>query len=233
MMQPESGPQLFPSSKLERAKPSRPAAKNRANLLDGKTWTKYSISIWSDIRKNREETSLHHPAIFPVDLAKRLIEVFLPPKGAVVLDPFVGIGSTVLAAQDIGKNGIGVEISEKYVDIARRRLANAGLFRSDRGSGAVHLADARNLLQIVDPGSIDLVVTSPPYWDILLQKRTADYKAQREYESGEADLGKIRSYPAFLKVLSYIFADVHLAMRPRSYCCVVVMDLRKKDRFYP
>ncbi len=230
---PESDTQLFPTSKPERAKPARPTAKNRANLLDGKAWTKNSISIWSDIRKSTEETSLHHPAIFPLGLAKRLIEVFLPPSGNVVLDPFVGIGSTVLAAQELGKKGIGIEISEKYVDLAQRRLSNAGLFRSNAGSGVVHLADARNLLQFVDPGSVDLVVTSPPYWDILLQKRSADYKAQREYEADERDLGKIRSYPAFLKVLSYIFADVRVAMRSRAYCCIVVMDLRKKDRFYP
>ncbi len=213
-------------------KRAKPAAHRRANALDGKTWTKYSISVWSDIRKTPEEIALRHPAIFPVELPKRLIEIFTKEKDRVVLDPFAGIGSTILAARMLGKSGIGIEISHKYSEMARERLRQDGLFVKGAES-IIHTCDANQLLQKVEPGSVDLVITSPPYWDILSQKRSADYKPQREYEAGSADLGKIPNYYGFLNALKEIFTDVHATMRAGSYCCVVVMDLRKKERFYP
>ncbi len=167
-----------------------------------------------------------------MELPRRLIEIFTKDKDHLVLDPFAGIGSTVLAAQSLGKSGIGIEISEKYAEIARERLRQTGLFTKET-ENIIHNCDARSLLEKVEPGSIDLVITSPPYWDVLSQKRSADYKAVREYEAGSADLGKIASYYGFLNSLKTVFADVHTAMRPGAYCCVVVMDLRKKERFYP
>jgi len=89
------------------------------------------------------------------------------------------------------------------------------------------------MLKYVKEGSVDLVVTSPPYWDILLQRRTADYKAVRHYGEEVADLGKIADYEEFIEALGQIFDVVLRAMRPGAYCCVVVMDIRKQDRFYP
>ena len=223
---------LFQTPGEPRPKRAKPAANRRANALDGKTWTKYSISVWSDIRKTPEEIALHHPAIFPVELPKRLIEIFSKQNDRVVLDPFAGIGSTIVAARSLGKKGIGIEISQKYSDLAREWLSQEGLFLKDSQS-VIHNRDARELLQIVEPGSVDLVITSPPYWDVLSQKRTADYKPTRDYESGSSDLGKIASYHGFLNALKRILTDVHTALRVGAYCCVVVMDLRKKERFYP
>ena len=46
--------------------------RRRANALDGKTWTRYSISVWSDIKKTAEENALKHPAMFPIALAQRV-----------------------------------------------------------------------------------------------------------------------------------------------------------------
>jgi DNA modification methylase len=207
--------------------------KRRANGLDGKTWTKYSISVWSDIQKSKDERALGHPAMFPVELPRRLIHIFTNDKSMTVLDPFTGVGSTLVAAEQLGINGVGLEISKKYCAITADRLRQAGLF-DDRGPTCqVHNADARDLLQIVQSNSIDLVVTSPPYWDILIEKRTADYKPQRDYGDDVRDLGRIRNYGEFLDALAAIFANVFVAMRRGAYCCTVIMDLRKKDAFYP
>ncbi len=50
--------------------------RKRANELDGKTWLRYSVSVWSDIRKTKEEVALKHPAMFPSALAfNELLEV--------------------------------------------------------------------------------------------------------------------------------------------------------------
>ncbi|MCK5588041.1 MAG: hypothetical protein KAI34_04910, partial [Candidatus Lokiarchaeota archaeon] len=47
----------------------------RLNDLDGKTWTRYSISVW-DIAKSPQEMKLKHPAMFPEELVKRLITIY-------------------------------------------------------------------------------------------------------------------------------------------------------------
>ncbi len=209
------------------------SAKGRANELDGKTWTKYSISIWSDIKKTPEEIELGHPAIFPLALVSRLIEIFTNRDDKVVLDPFAGVGTTVLAAKRLGKHGIGIELNPEFADKARSRCAIASMFDVPGGSAVIHTANARDLLQYVGEGSVDLVVTSPPYWNILTEKRTADYKEIRHYGDEAGDLGRISDYHEFLLQLKEIFAKVYRAMRPGAYCCVVVMDLRKKNKFYP
>jgi site-specific DNA-methyltransferase (adenine-specific) len=65
-----------------------------------------------------------HPAPFPLELPARLIQLYTFA-GDVVLDPFMGSGSTALAAQQAGRRYIGYDTSEEYVDLARKRLAAA------------------------------------------------------------------------------------------------------------
>ena len=56
----------------------RPAPSKRANDLDGKTWLRNSISIWSDISKTPEEIALKHPAMFPTQLVSRFDRIVYP-----------------------------------------------------------------------------------------------------------------------------------------------------------
>jgi DNA modification methylase len=83
--------------------------------------------IWTGI--NGASTRLH-PAPFPVKLAERLVRMF-SFVGDVVLDPFMGTGSTNLAALSWGRNSIGVEIDSSFIDIALNRLREkASMFRN-------------------------------------------------------------------------------------------------------
>ena len=209
-----------------------PSTIKRANELGGKTWLRHSISIWGDLRKTKEERELKHPAMFPMALAERLIECFMNEQSRVILDPFAGIGSTLIAAKELGKDAIGIEIAPEYAEIARNRVDQVLPFEGKQDI-KIHVADSRDLAAYVPAKSVDMVITSPPYWDILLEKRTADYKESRDYGEARADLGKIRDYQEFLLELRRVFVQVYDVMRPRSYCCMVAMDLRKKNRFYP
>jgi len=60
----------------------------------------------------------------PVTLAEKCIRAGCPPEG-VVLDPFVGTGTTLVAATNLGRSGLGIDASEPYIHEARRRLADA------------------------------------------------------------------------------------------------------------
>ena len=204
----------------------------RANGLDGKKWLKYSISIWNDLRKSKEEMNLGHPAMFPSDLAQRLIECFTNEEGCLILDPFVGVGSTLVAAKTLGKDAVGIEISPDFAVLAETQVEQTIPYKGE-SEVKIHVADSRELYKYVSPNSVDMVITSPPYWDILLEKRTADSKEQRDYGGAAEDLGKIRDYEKFLRELHKIFEQVYDVMKLNSYCCVIAMDLRKKNRFYP
>lgn len=65
----------------------------------------------------------HHPAPYPVELAERLIRMF-SFVGDTVLDPFLGTGTTALAAAKAGRNSVGFEIDASYFDMARKRIEN-------------------------------------------------------------------------------------------------------------
>lgn len=213
--------------------------RSRANGLDGSAWTRNSISIWSDLRKGTGETALRHPALFPLALPARLIECFTPPGPGLVLDPFAGSGSTPLAAWMAGKAGLGIELSAAFVALAeeRYRLASGGDAARDgdkeRGTFRVIAGQAQALDKYVQPNSVQLCITSPPYWNILEQKRTADGKALRDYGDACEDIGKVPSYDTFLDELEAIFSKVLIALQPGAYCCTVVMDIRKGSHFYP
>ena len=71
-----------------------------------------------------QEANTEHPAPFPLALPKRAIE---STSAETILDPFMGSGTTLRAAKDLGRKAIGIEIEERYCDIAARRMAQAVL----------------------------------------------------------------------------------------------------------
>lgn len=204
----------------------------RMNDLDGKTWTRYSISIW-DITKSPKEMKLKHPAMFPKELVERLIKIYTK-RGDVVLDPFLGSGSTILAARTLDRKGVGFEIAEKFVKLAKKRVAQQLLdSKGDVEEPIIYHDDAMKLLDYLKPNSVDLVVTSPPYWDVHRQKRTADYKDIRPYTESKIDLGNISNYGDFLNALKDVFGKVYTVLRSGKWCVIIIMDIRKKDELYP
>ena len=71
-----------------------------------------------------------HPAPFPVELASRAIWLSTWP-GEVVLGPFARTGSILVAARVLGRRAICIEVSERYCELAARRLAQGALFSLD------------------------------------------------------------------------------------------------------
>lgn len=206
------------------------AKRRKTTQLDGKTWLRYSISIWDDI-KTAEERSYRHPAIFPESLTDRLIEIFGYENEGSVLDPFSGSGSTLCSAYRCGLPSVGFEISAEYLELTRRRLAEI------QGSKDCYprLIQSSSLFieDYLEPETVGLCITSPPYWDILNRSRTADGKSVRNYGADPEDLGNEEDYSVFLDSLQKVFAGVYTVLIPGSYCIVIVMDIRKRSNFYP
>lgn len=203
----------------------------RYNELTGKEWLQYSFSIWRDIRKSDDERNIKHPAMFPSALAEKVIKTYTRKNDA-VLDPFMGIGSTIIAAYKQDRRAIGMDLSKEFINLANRRLKELNGALNNKKIKVIN-ADARHLKEHLKDQEIDLCVTSPPYWDILNMRRTADGKTIKNYGKDKTDLGNIDNYEQFLSELIQIFSDVYDVLKPGGHCVVVVMDIRKKDKFYP
>lgn len=210
--------------------------KQRANQLNGKTWLQYSFSIWRDISKNEEERKLGHPAMFPTQLTDRLIKIYTKP-GEIVLDPFLGSGTTLVSAYQLGRKSIGIELSENYVNLAKKRIKNYQLKLTDLDQNSytpkIFKDTIFNVNKLLKKESVNLVITSPPYWNILNQARTADQKRIRNYSDSKEDLGNIENYNEFLERLKRGFFQIYKVLKKGGHCIVVVMDIRKKSSFYP
>jgi len=142
-------------------------------------------------------------------------------RGDVVLDPFCGWGTTLLAAGLIQRRGIGIEIEEARVDIARRRLA----FHSLNDAAQVLPGDSSSML--LDDGSIDLCLTSIPYFGPW---RDADWRHGETHTSqcyGQID------YATYLTMLDRVFAEVTRVLKPGAYFVAMAENLRIDDKFVP
>jgi len=88
------------------------------SLISAENYQLWFRQIWSDITG---ASTRRHPAPFPLELAERIVRMF-SFVGDTVLDPFMGTGTTNLAAAQWGRNSIGVEIDQEYWKIATKRL---------------------------------------------------------------------------------------------------------------
>ncbi|HID93232.1 MAG TPA: hypothetical protein EYP60_03950 [bacterium (Candidatus Stahlbacteria)] len=241
--------QLF-LARSQEIKPPEPTKRKRINIK-GDEWTRLSISIWNDISKNREERALNHPAMFPSQLVRRLVRIFSQDHD-VILDPFLGVGSTLIGAVLEGRSGVGFEIVPEYALKANERLKfiyTSDIFRpvqvlyvekpqmisfsNQETKIVICNVDAREIDKCLLPSSIDLCITSPPYANILTRKRTADRKDTKKYSELKEDLGNISDYNKFLTELSNIFSKVIKILKPKSHFIIIVMDIRQGPNFIP
>ena len=79
-------------------------------------------TIWEYLNAgDKDKLKRKHPAVFPDKIPHDFIQCFCPSNG-IVLDPFIGCGSTAIAAKKLGRNYIGIDISKEYCDLAEERL---------------------------------------------------------------------------------------------------------------
>lgn len=215
--------------------------RNTLNDLTATEWIPETVSVWTQrglgAKHPDAQIEREHPAPFSFTDVSRLIRFFSKRSGT-VLDPFVGIGSTLKACALEGRRGIGIDLNPKYTQLAKKRLQVEvrDLFAVVEEQ-RIMLGDARDLVPHLEEDSIDFVVTSPPYWNILHKE---DHKARQErtsqnldtrYSDNGHDLGNIHDYQTFLQEVAHILGGCGRCLRPRKYMAIVVSDFRDKARY--
>ncbi|MBI2885896.1 MAG: DNA methylase [Chloroflexi bacterium] len=215
--------------------------RNKLNELTSREWMSETVSVWLQRGLGAQhpdaQIERQHPAPFSFSDVSRMIR-FFTKRGGVVLDPFVGVGSTLKACALEGRVGIGFELNPHYAQLARERIEReVAPDAPTRTQQKVVEGDARKLVPSLEYDSVDFVMTSPPYAAILHKE---DHKARQErrsqgldtrYGDDPADLGNIRDYPAFLEELATILGACSHPLKPGKYMAVVVGDFRHKSRY--
>lgn len=172
-----------------------------------------------------------HPATYPIALANRLIQLFTH-RGELVLDPFVGSGSTLVAARDTDRNAVGFDLSPEYVHLSRTRLENEGNLLQSTEQMAIH-ADARCIPAYLSPESVSLIVTSPPYANLLNRRRRNKSRRDRDndqlnkieqYSQDPRDLGTM-NIEDYTESMGSIFENLLPLLRPKAHCVINVPDM--------
>ncbi|MGC8935598.1 MAG: DNA methyltransferase [Thermoproteota archaeon] len=220
---------------------------NHLNCLDPKEWVKSQVAIWEFSYEKRDirDKSIH-PAVFPIGLPKKCIQLFTH-RGELVLDPFVGTGTTLVAAFDLNRNAVGFDLKKEYVDFANKRLAQTKLNLNSESTkeSTVQIAicdDAHNIPEYLEPETVSLSVTSPPYANMLnrprlnkslrgdLRKNQHFLKVQ-QYSQDPRDLGTMEP-KRYAEVLGEIYKGLLPLHKPRAHAVINVTDLWWKEGKY-
>jgi len=204
-------------------------------------WLKAQIGVWRfhyegrDVRDKRQ-----HPATFPISLAAQVISLFTHA-GELVVDPFVGSGTTLVAARDLHRNAVGFDINRDYTDLCHLRLSQLPLEFPSMPSTqqiAIH-DDARNIAEYLEPETVKLFFTSPPYANLLNRRRknkswrgeerfNAQYGTVEQYSQDPGDLGTLDP-EAYQQAIADIFAGLLPLLKPLGHCVINVSDIWWND----
>jgi DNA modification methylase len=210
---------------------------NPLNDMTGKEWIKFTCSwfifnaLHSDLKEEREISpdTQDHPATYSPTMIESFVK-FFTKKGEAVLDPFCGIGSTMVACKRTGRIGYGIELNKKYYELALKRTPE---FKK-----TIYNDNAANLKKIKLP-KIAFSISSPPYWDVL-NRSTKDFKTKRDkggldvnYSSHNEDLGNIDDYDLFLEKTAEIYFDIYDVLKDGGYLVIIVKNVKKEGKMYP
>ena len=201
------------------------------NCLTAKEWLKSQLGVWEFYYENRDVRDKKlHPATFPISLARKIIEL-LSHEGEIVLDPFVGSGTTLVAAQDNNRNAVGFDLNPDYIKLCNSRLANQNIFNTSKQIAIKD--DARNIKNYFEKGVISLIWTSPPYANLLNRKRKNKSRRDRnndqylkveQYSQDERDLGTYE-INKWAETMGDIYEDLLPLLKEKGHCVINVPDM--------
>jgi DNA modification methylase len=212
--------------------------RNRLNDLTGKEWLKLTKSFWLSEKCKDDKDAFNHPAPFLIQDTQKLVSMFTK-SGMRVLDPFCGSGTSLIAASNISRFGVGIDLSSEYKDLALERLSKKKLLENT--DFQYFLGDSETILDSIE--NIDYIVTSPPYHNILQNKgagiRKENTKGYRDgsrtgieyYSDSLNDLGNKETYEDFLNSFKGIMLKSFALLNNKKYCSIVMSDftVNKKE----
>jgi len=211
-------------------------SESKLSCLDAKSWVKAQVGVWRvAYEKDDIRDKTVHPATFPIQLARRVIELFTH-EGELVLDPFCGIGTTLLASKQLNRNALGIDINPKYIECAHKRIAQYLSLSSTKQIAICD--DAINVDKYIKGQKVKLIWTSPPYMTLLNKvrenksrknRKNYQYRQIEQYSDLSNDLGNQEDELYYSSIRS-IFEKVKAVLRPDGHCVINVGDFYRENK---
>lgn len=210
--------------------------KNRLNDLTGKEWQYWSKSV---INKSYPVNFQHklrnqHGGQKPPQLCADLIQ-FFTKSGMSVLDPFAGVGGTLLGASLCGRKAVGIEINEKWVDIYNQVCKLENIKPQD-----MRVGDSKELLNKEKNESFDFILTDVPYWNMDKVGRSngkfkkADQEAKEKIKSNLSRFNNevSQTKDEWLKDMEDIFSLSRPLLKNNGYMAVFIGDMYRNGKYH-
>jgi len=205
----------------------------KINDLNLNNWKRYqdiiTDSLW--IIGERDKSGAHkgdyHGNFIP-QIPNQLMRRFTK-KGDVVLDTFLGSGTTLIECKRLGRNGIGIELLPKIAKMAKQRINQESLFDS-KVFTEVLIADSTKketrqkvdeILKTHGKQNVQLIIMHPPYHDII------------KFSDRPEDLSNAKSVKDFLKLFGDVVSNFLDLLEKRHYLAIVIGDKYTNSEWVP
>lgn len=208
---------------------------NKLNDLNGAEWVYFlnSVEVTHYSTKGPDGFAHHirgqHPSPKPPQLMKKFID-FFTKEGQTVFDPFMGVGGTLLACSLSNRKGIGIDLSDHYIDLYKQACKELNLLEQTAIVGNSFEMD-----KYLDANTLfDFILTDPPYSEMLSKKRTGEKKKKNgiavstPFTSHNTDLGNMERQ-AFLNSLKTIIENSIKYLKNKGYIALFIKDMQPKD----
>ncbi|KYO67356.1 DNA methyltransferase [Thermovenabulum gondwanense] len=149
-----------------------PAEVKSASILTKEEWKEYFSGHWNF----KGERQVEHEAMFPEELPYRLIKMF-SFTGETVLDPFLGSGTTLKVALDLGRNGIGYEINPKFLEVIEKKLN----LKNDNFLHTVEIIKKRDKIKLSEVNYTPRIKDASP----VVNPKLIDFDKEKYYNVSE------------------------------------------------
>ena len=200
---------------------------SKINDFDLKNW-KGLTDIWTDSlwiiekRDNSGAHNAHYHGNFVPQIVYQLLSRYTKT-GDFVLDPFAGSGTTLIEAQRMNRNSIGIELQENVAVEAIKRI------HSERKDGIIadtfidnsKYFDTARILELYHIENVQFIIFHPPYWDII------------KFSENEEDLSNSKTLEDFIENFRQVVRNTLKVLEKKRYCAVVIGDKYANSQIVP
>lgn len=213
---------------MENKNKSKIHEKNKLNDLTGSEWKYATMSVIDKVfpvdfqHKKRSE----HGGQKPPRLCEHLIKMFTK-KGQLVLDPFAGVGGSLIGASICGRKCIGIDINEKWKKIYEEVCELENLEKQD-----FLIGDSNILLDNLKE-EVDLILTDVPYWNMDKLKSNRSKKSERQTKLSKFNENSEQTLGEWILEMKTILNKSFNRLKNNGYLVVFIGDLYRNKNFYP
>lgn len=202
--------------------------RNTVNDLTGSEWkfsTKTVINKAYPVNMQHKLRS-EHGGQKPPELCADLIKIFTK-KGDTVLDPFMGVGGTLLGASLVKRNAIGIDITERWIEIYKEVSKLEKLNEQN-----CILGDSLEKLDEIEDESVDFILTDVPYWNIDTLKKTRNKKIKQSKLNDFDNDTKEQTKEEWLNQMYDILYKASRKLKNNKYMAIFIGDMYRDKEYH-